>query len=172
VKGKWAKQYLIFLVLLIWVWQDSLCFGKKTSYIFRNATTCIVALSSHRKDKWKEPKLIWNPPANGKCPGGIWPFPKFILETCQVPIDSPWSRRNFVLRSVVMRQEILLNDTVHQGKHCDQVEIQVHPTVTLGSGVPERVSILCWLSPPDTSGIPKAGWFQMTPGPTTSQDYN
>ena len=34
-----------------------------------------------------------------------------------------------------------MNDTVHQGKHCDQVEIQVHPTVTLGSGVPERVSV-------------------------------
>ena len=49
--------------------------------------------------------------------------------------------RNFALRSLVMRQEILLNDTVHQGKHCDQVEIQVHPTVTLGSGVPERVSV-------------------------------
>ena len=32
--------------------------------------------------------------------------------------------RNFALRSLVMRQEILLNDTVHQGKHCDQVEIR------------------------------------------------
>ena len=33
-----------------------------------------------------------------------------------------------------------MDDTTHQGKHCDQVEIQVHPTVTLGSGVPVRVS--------------------------------
>ena len=34
--------------------------------------------------------------------------------------------RNFVLRSVVIRQEIPLNDTVCQGKHCDQQLAHMH----------------------------------------------
>ena len=91
----------------------------------------------------KGTKTHLKPPSKWEMPWWYLTLFKIAPGDLSCTLTSLDPERNFALRSLVMRQEILLNDTVHQGKHCDQVEIQVHPTVTLGSGVPERVSFPC-----------------------------
>ena len=54
-----------------------------------------------------------------------------MIELANIAIDGQRDQRNAPLLNTEERKEFLPDNTMHQGKHCDQVEIQVHPAVTL-----------------------------------------